>query len=55
MLLPPDASIRLEYRYTDFSRDVAAYRTHEGDLRYNMGFEPAIHTVRLGFSYRFGQ
>jgi outer membrane immunogenic protein len=38
---------RIEYRYTDYSLSVESYGG------YDLGFEPEIHTVMVGFGYKF--
>lgn len=51
-VIGPKATLRLEYRYTEFDLDVAAYRLTGGARVYDLGFEPEIHSVRLGFSIK---
>ena len=40
------ATVRLEYRYTDFDRAVSRY-----GAAYDLGFEPEVHAVRAGITF----
>lgn len=43
-------TFRLEYRYTNFDLKAEDYDT----AGYRLGFEPDLHAVRAGISYKFG-